>query len=204
MRIVRNHYCMRCGHPLHWVGSSQRSLYCCEGCELGACICRETRLTLPQKREEEMFKEVYRSADHGQEAGGSARLLIVDDDAEMRALLAEILSLEGYTVAGAGTGAEMLVRLRNESFAAILLDKNIPGLSGLDLLPGVRALYPEVPVILITAFWDVASYVDAIEKGVFAYLLKPFRVEELLKTLEQALVRADRAVPSPSTSGGTG
>ncbi len=151
-----------------------------------------------------MFKEVYRSADHAQEAGGSARLLIVDDDAEMRALLAEILSLEGYTVAEAGTGVEMLVRLRNESFAAILLDKNIPGLNGLDLLPGVRALYPEVPVILITAFWDVASLVDAIEKGVFAYLLKPFRVEELLKTLEQSLARADRAVPSPSTSGGTG
>jgi DNA-binding NtrC family response regulator len=150
-----------------------------------------------------MFEEVYRSADHAQEARGSARLLIVDDHAEMRALLAEILGLEGYTVAGAGTGAEMLVRLRNESFAAILLDKNIPDLTGLDLLPGVRVICPEVPVILITAFWDVASFVDAIEKGVFAYLLKPFRVEELLKTLEQALAQADRAVPSPSTPGGT-
>jgi len=203
MRIIQDH-CIRCGNLLHWVGSSQRSLYCCEGCERGACTCRETRLTLPQKREEEMLREVYRSADHGQEAGGSARLLVVDDDAEMRALLAEILSLEGYTVVEAGTGAEMLIRLRNETFAAILLDKNMPGLSGLDLLPGVRAICPEVPVILITAFWDVASYVDAVEKGAFAYLLKPFRVEELLKTLEQALAGADRAVPSPSTPGGTG
>lgn len=151
-----------------------------------------------------MLRQLFRSADHGQKAGVVARLLIANDDAEMRALLAEILSLEGYRVAEAGTGAEMFVRLRNESFAAILLDKNMPGLSGLHLLPRVRAIRPEVPVILMTAFWDVASYVNAIEKGAFAYLLKPFRVEELLKTLEQALVRADRAVSSPTTPRGAG
>ncbi len=132
------------------------------------------------------------------------RILVVDDDAEMRALLADVLSVEGYAVAGAANGAEALIRLRNEAFAAIVLDKNMPGLSGLDLLPGLRTICPEMPVILITAFGDVASYVDAIEKGAFAYVFKPFRLEELLKTLEQALAWPDRAAPSPSTSGGTG
>jgi len=134
----------------------------------------------------------------------SPRILVVDDDAEMRALLADVLSVEGYAVAGAANGAEALIRLRNESFAAIVLDKNMPGLSGLDLLPGLRTICPEMPVILITAFGDVASYVDAIEKGAFAYVFKPFRLEELLKTLEQALARPDRAASSPVTPGGIG
>ncbi len=134
----------------------------------------------------------------------SPRILVVDDDAEMRALLADVLSVEGYAVAGAANGAEALIRLRNESFAAIVLDKNMPGLSGLDLLPGLRTICPEMPVILITAFGDVASYVDAIEKGAFAYVFKPFRLEELLKTLEQALAGPYRAAPSPVTPRGSG
>jgi DNA-binding NtrC family response regulator len=125
----------------------------------------------------------------------------VDDDGEMRALLADVLSAEGYAVAGAANGAEALIRLRNESFAAIVLDKNMPGLSGLDLLPGLRTICPEMPVILITAFGDVASYVDAIEKGAFAYVFKPFRMEELLQALRQALAPARRDVPSIVTPG---
>lgn len=138
------------------------------------------------------------------EASASARLLVVDDDTEMRALLADVLSGEGYVVAEAANGAEALIRLRAEPFAAIVLDKNMPGLSGLDLLPGLRTICPDMPVILITAFGDVASYVDAMEKGAFAYVFKPFRMEELLKTLERAVARPDRAAPSPVTPGGIG
>lgn len=144
------------------------------------------------------------SADQHREASASTRLLVVDDDAEMRALLADVLSGEGYAVAEAANGAEALIRLRAEPFAAIVLDKNMPGLSGLDILPGMRTICPDMPVILITAFGDVASYVDAMEKGAFAYVFKPFRMEELLKTLERALPRHDRAAPSPVTPGGIG
>ncbi len=126
----------------------------------------------------------------------------MDDDAEMRALLADLLSEDGYGVAKAANGAEALIRLRTEAFAAIVLDKNMPRLSGLDLLPGLRKLCPTTPVILITAFGDVETYVDAVEKGAFAYLFKPFRMEELRKTLEQAL--ADRTMPSPVRPGGIG
>jgi DNA-binding NtrC family response regulator len=129
---------------------------------------------------------------------------VVDDDAEMRALLAEVLREAGYDVKEAVNGAEALIRLRAESFAAIVLDKNMPGLSGLDLLPGLRTICPEMPVILITAFGDVASYVDAIEKGAFAYVFKPFRMEELLQALRQALAPARRDVPSVVPSGGAG
>lgn len=135
-------------------------------------------------------------------SGASARVLVVDDDSEMRALLAEVLSDKGYVMESVANGAEALIRLRNESFAAIILDKNMPGLSGLDLLPGLRTICPETPVVMITAFGDVATYVDAVEKGASAYLFKPFRMEELLQALERALASPRRPVPTPAAPEG--
>lgn len=136
---------------------------------------------------------------HGDgEADGRMRILVVDDDAEMRALLVDVLSDEGYAVYELPNGAEALIRLRTESFAAIILDKNMPGLSGLDLLPGLRTICPETPVILITAFGDVSTYMDAMEKGAFEYIFKPFRMEELLLVLQRAL--PSKRTPPSSTS----
>ncbi|MBI2114685.1 MAG: response regulator [candidate division NC10 bacterium] len=131
------------------------------------------------------------------------RILVVDDDGEMRALLADVLGDEGYDVVEAANGAEALIRLRADSFAAIVLDKNMPGLSGLDLLPGLRVICPETPVILITAFGDVATYMEAMEKGAYEYVFKPFRMEELLRVLRRALPSGARSGPSPSAAGAT-
>ena len=114
-------------------------------------------------------------------------ILIVDDDAEMRALLVEVLGHEGYRVAEAADGAEALIRLRSECFDGIIIDKNMPGLSGLDLLPGLRMICPEAPIILITAFGDASTYVEALEKGAFEYIFKPFRLEDLLRVLRRAV-----------------
>jgi DNA-binding NtrC family response regulator len=132
-----------------------------------------------------------------------ARILVVDDDGEMRALLVDVLGDEGYDVVEAANGAEALIRLRADSFAAIVLDKNMPGLSGLDLLPGLRVICPETPVILITAFGDVATYMEAMEKGAYEYVFKPFRMEELLRVLRRALPSGARSGPSPSAAGAT-
>jgi len=132
-----------------------------------------------------------------------ARILVVDDDGEMRALLVDVLGDEGYDVVEAANGAEALIRLRADSFAAIVLDKNMPGLSGLDLMPGLRVVCPETPVILITAFGDVATYMEAMEKGAYEYVFKPFRMEELLRILRRALPSGARSGPSPSAAGAT-
>jgi DNA-binding NtrC family response regulator len=136
------------------------------------------------------------------EGDGRARVLVVDDDAEMRALLADVLGNEGYAVEGVANGAEALIRLRTEAFGAIVLDKNMPGLSGLDLLPGLRTICPDTPVIMITAFGDVGTYVDAMEKGAFEYVFKPFRMEELVVVLRRALSSRGRAAPSALPSQG--
>jgi DNA-binding NtrC family response regulator len=125
------------------------------------------------------------------------RVLIVDDDAEMRALLVEALAQDGYHSEEAADGAEALIRLHTECFAAIVIDKNLPGLSGLDLLPGIRAMCPKTPVILITAFGDAATYQEALEKGAFEYLFKPFRLEEFLGAVRRACLPGSRSAAAP-------
>ena len=119
------------------------------------------------------------------------RILLVDDDEDMRSLLADVLSDEGYEVIQAANGAEALVLLHREAFAAILLDKRMPGLSGMDLLPGLRVICPQTPVIVITAFGDAHTAAEGAEKGAFGLLFKPFRMDELRALLDHALARQD-------------
>ena len=115
------------------------------------------------------------------------RILIVDDDAEMRALLLDVLKGEGYEAVEAKDGAEAVLALRMKRFDLILMDKNMPGPSGLDLLPGFRRVCPQSPIIMMTAFGDVPSYMEAMEKGAVEFLFKPFRMEELKTAIEKVI-----------------
>lgn len=121
--------------------------------------------------------------------GHPKRILLVDDDEDMRSLLADVLIDEGYEVNQAANGAEALVLLHRETFAAILLDKRMPGLSGMDLLPGLRVICPETPVIVITAFGDARTADEGAEKEAFGLLFKPFRMDDLRAMLDHALAR---------------
>jgi two-component system OmpR family response regulator len=131
-------------------------------------------------------------------------ILVVDDDTEMRALLTEVLRQEGYLVEEAANGAEALSRLRAKSFAAIVMDKNLPGLGGLYLLSGLRVICRDTPVILITTLADSAPYLEGLKKGALEYVFKPFRIEELLRVLRRALLSGDRSSSSSLVSGGAG
>jgi two-component system, response regulator, stage 0 sporulation protein F len=114
-------------------------------------------------------------------------ILIVDDDAEMRALLLDVLRNEGYEAAEAKDGTEAVLALRRRSFDVILMDKNMPGPSGLDLLPGLRRVCPGTQIIMMTAYGDVSSYMEAAEKGAVEFLFKPFRMEELKAAIAKTL-----------------
>jgi DNA-binding NtrC family response regulator len=118
-----------------------------------------------------------------------ASILIVDDDPEMRALLLDVLGNEGYDVVEARDGTEAVLALRARKFDLIIMDKNMPGPSGLDLLPGFRRVCPGTQIIMMTAFGDVASYVEAAEKGAVEYLFKPFRMGEMKAAIAKALMR---------------
>lgn len=115
------------------------------------------------------------------------RVLVVDDDPEMRALLFDVLRNEGYEVVEAKDGAEAVLALRTQVYDVILMDKNMPGPSGLDLLPGFRRVCPNSQIILMTAFGDVPSYMEAVEKGAAEYLFKPFRMDEMKAAIRKAL-----------------
>jgi DNA-binding NtrC family response regulator len=114
-------------------------------------------------------------------------VLVVDDDPEMRALLLDVLRTEGYEVAEAMDGTQAVLALRGREFDVILMDKNMPGPSGLDLLPGFRRVCPRSQIIMMTAYGDVASYMEAAEKGAVEYLFKPFRMEEMKAAIAKAV-----------------
>ena len=80
-----------------------------------------------------------------------------------------------------------MLAVRGREFDVILMDKNMPGPSGLDLIPGFRRTCPRSRIIMMTAFGDVSSYVEATEKGAVEYLFKPFRMEEMKAAIRKAL-----------------
>jgi DNA-binding NtrC family response regulator len=125
-------------------------------------------------------------------SGERRRILLVDDDDDMRSLLSDVLSDEGYEVVHAKDGAEALLFVHREAFSAILLDKKMPGLSGLDLLPGLRVICPHTPIIVITAFGDPHTAAEVTEKGACGCLFKPFRMDELSVMLRRALAEEKR------------
>jgi DNA-binding NtrC family response regulator len=131
------------------------------------------------------------------------RLLVVEDDPEMRDLLTDVLNGEGFLAESVGDGAEALIRLRSDTFAAVLLDKKLPGLSGLDLLPSLRTMCPNTSIILTTAFGDAETEQEAANKGAYAYLPKPFTTQSLLDAIRRALEPRHPVSPSPSALGGS-
>ena len=117
------------------------------------------------------------------------KILVVDDEAEIRSLIGAVLQSKGYEVLDAGDGVAALQRVQREHPAVILLDLNMPRMGGMEALPEIRRLDPEVPVIICTAHTDLATAVQAMKLGAYDYLTKPFDVELLALTLERALER---------------
>jgi len=117
------------------------------------------------------------------------KILVVDDEAEIRSLLAAVLQSKGYEVVTAEDGAAALQAVPRERPAVILMDLSMPRMNGMDALPEIRRLDPELPVIICTAHADLATAVRAMKLGAYDYLTKPFDVELLILTLERAVER---------------
>ena len=115
------------------------------------------------------------------------KVLIVEDDEEMRRYLEEELREAGYVTLTAGNGDEALAQLSGAGIDVVVTDMVMPGMKGDELLAQVRSNAPGVPVVIITAFGSIASAVEAIKAGAYHYVAKPFRIEQLLVTLDEAL-----------------
>ena len=127
------------------------------------------------------------------------RLLVVDDDPSVRALLREYLEGHGFTVAEAASGAQMREQIEHELPDAVLLDIRLPGEDGLVLARYLREHY-EVGIIMVTASGDVVDRVVGLELGADDYIAKPFDLRELLARLKSVLRRM-QAKPSPEAKG---
>ncbi|HOP35032.1 MAG TPA: response regulator [Syntrophales bacterium] len=111
------------------------------------------------------------------------KILIVDDEINMLLVLEAMLRKEGFSVLKAADGLEALQVLeKDEDIAVVVTDLKMPGLDGLGLLDRVTDAWPGIPVIIITAHGTVSTAVEALKKGAFDYVTKPFDREDLLNS----------------------
>jgi two-component system, NtrC family, response regulator HydG len=117
----------------------------------------------------------------------SSRVLIVDDEPRMADSIAVALRRRGHDCAVAGSGSEALARFLEQAADVVITDLRMPGMDGLELLGKLAELAPGVPVIVLTAHGDVPSAVDAMRRGAFHFLTKPFDNDELRSLVARAL-----------------
>ena len=129
----------------------------------------------------------------------SPRLLIVDDDPELRDFLRTELEIEGYGCSEAATGQQALALIRAESWDLLVLDWTLPDFSGVEICRRLRASNDHTPVLMLTARDDVRERVEALDAGADDYLTKPFSLEELLARVRARLRRRHGASSEPDT-----
>ncbi len=117
-------------------------------------------------------------------------ILVVDDDADMRELAYDMLKDRGHQVTVAGSGEEALKRLAEEDHAVVLTDLRMKGMEGLELLAQIKRTYPNINVILMTAFGSVETAVEAMKHGASDYLVKPIKKDELVRVIERVVREA--------------
>ncbi len=118
------------------------------------------------------------------------KILVVDDKELMRDSVAAILSRKGHTVITAADGSAALARIADKRPECVVTDLQMPGMNGLELLESIRKIDAELPVVFMTAFGSVETAVDAMRKGAFDYVTKPFSGDELAISTERALEHA--------------
>jgi two-component system, NtrC family, response regulator HydG len=114
-------------------------------------------------------------------------ILVVEDEDVVRELLISLLRNEGYAVSAVSAGEDALKALERELYDVVLLDLNLPGMHGMNVLAAAPALQTDAQFIVTTAYGSVDAAVEAMKLGAFDFVPKPFRTEELLLTVDRAL-----------------
>ncbi len=127
-----------------------------------------------------------------------AKILVVEDDPDLREALVDTLELADYLVAEADCGESAIAKLSESTYDLVVSDVNMPGIDGHELLRHVVAKYPGLPVLLITAYGSISNAVDAMRQGAVDYLVKPFEPLTLVELVEKyARGRADSKSDEP-------
>ena len=123
----------------------------------------------------------------------AANILVVDDDPKITQLLKRVLSLEGYSVQTASSGADGLDEARSQDPDLVILDVLMPGMDGIEVCRRIRS-EGDTPVLLLTAKDEVSDRVKGLDSGADDYVVKPFALEELLARVRVLLRRHEAAV----------
>ena len=124
--------------------------------------------------------------------GESARILVVDDDENIRKVLMRILEDEGYMVDTAKTGKEAVEKSRTKFYNLALIDIRLPDMEGVELLTKIRDTTPKMRKIIITGYPTLKNAVEAVNKGADAYIMKPFDMKELLSKIKEQIKKAHK------------
>jgi two-component system response regulator AtoC len=133
-----------------------------------------------------------------------AKILVADDEQNLRRVLVALLKREGHTVVQAATGLEAIEHLAEAD--VVITDLRMPGVDGMEVLRTATKNYPQVPVIMITAYGSVGQAVEAIKAGAFDYIEKPFEQEQIKVIVDKAIgqAAANREAPRPTLYAGDG
>jgi DNA-binding NtrC family response regulator len=127
------------------------------------------------------------------------RILLTEDDTVAGELFAEVLEDQGYDVDRVESGETALAHLQSSRYNLLLVDIQLPGRSGLEVTRLVRRLYPDMPVVVMTAFGTMETAIEAIQDGAFDYASKPMNIDELKQVVSRAM--APQRLPAGETNG---
>ena len=123
--------------------------------------------------------------------GETARILIIDDDENIRKVLVTILEDEGYSVESVDTARKAIERTKRNFYNLALIDVRLPDMEGIELLTRMKDTTPKMRKIIITGYPTLQNAVEAVNKGADAYVMKPFDVEKVLRQIKEQLKKQD-------------
>src|SRR5450755_4516778 len=115
------------------------------------------------------------------------RVLVVDDEKFIRDIIADFLGMEGYIVRTAEDGVSATNELERARYDMVISDLKMPKMGGLDLLREVARTHPDTLTVIMTGFGTVETAIDAMKRGAYDYILKPFKVEEIVHIVQRGL-----------------
>jgi len=123
--------------------------------------------------------------------GETARILVVDDDEDIRKVLTTILGDEGYIVESVGTAKKAIAKTGKKFYNLALIDVRLPDMEGIELLTRMKDTTPKMRKIIITGYPTLQNAVEAVNRGADAYIIKPFDMKKTLRTIREELMKQE-------------
>jgi len=124
--------------------------------------------------------------------GERSRILVVDDDESIRTVLATIMEEEGYTVDVVHNGRDAIKKTQTKLYNLALIDIRLPDMEGTELLTRMKETIPKMRKIIITGYPSLKNAIEAVNRGADAYVMKPFDMEKVLKTIKEQLTKREQ------------